>query len=197
MPIQYCGSKVLNTKRTTLRPFTTKDCESMFAYCSDPETTQFMRFSTHKSREETMSVLTSWEKEYEMGKFLNWAIVCHECGELIGSIGLAAIDEYHCLGECGYILRKDHWGKGLATECLACIIDFCFRIGFHRIECVHSVENPASGRVMQKVGMIKEGIKRSYYPTDHGYVDCVLYSILPSDCLHQVEQNIARTDINE
>ena len=87
----------------------------MFKYASDKESTQFMRFSTHQSIQDSKDIINIWVKESANPAFYNWAIVCKECNELIGSIGLVDVNEFHLLAEVGYILRRDHWRKGLAT----------------------------------------------------------------------------------
>ena len=70
------------------------------------------------------------------------------------------------------------------TECLRRVIQYCFEeLNFNRLEACHAVENPASGRVMKKAGMKEEGVKRQYFPTDHGYIDTVMYAITSSDYL--------------
>ena len=121
----------------------------MFKYASDKESTQFMRFPTHQSIQDSKDIINIWVKESANPAFYNWAIVCKECNELIGSIGLVDVNEFHLLAEVGYILRRDHWRKGLATEALSTVIRFCFeRLGMNRLESCHSIENPASGRVM-------------------------------------------------
>ena len=184
MPITHKGSKVLETTRLVLRPFVVGDANAMFKYASDPETTKFMRFSPHKSVQETTELLTMWEEEAKQPTFYNWAVVCKECNEVIGSIGMVDVKEFHSQAEVGYIIRKDHWKKGLMTECLQRVIQFCFEeLNFNRLEACHSIENPPSGRVMEKAGMKREGVKRQYFPTDHGYVDSIMYAITRSDYL--------------
>ena len=182
MSIHHLGSVVLETKRLLLRQFVATDAPDMFKYASDKETTQFMRFPTHQSLQDSKDIIDSWAKEYNNKNFYNWAVVCKECGEVIGSIGMLDVNEFHRLAEVGYILRKDHWGRGLATEALRRVVRFCFDdLGFFRLEALHSVENPASGRVMIKAGLVREGVRREYFPSDHGLIDCITYGITRSD----------------
>lgn len=182
MPLHHLGTKVLESTHVILRPFTVSDAPAMYAYASDPETTRFMRFETHQSVEETIALLTQWEQDYKSEKYYSWAVVCKECNEVIGSIALLNVNEFHSQADCGYCYRKDHWGRGIGTECLRRVIQFGFEeLGANRLEALHSVENPASGCVMKKSGMKREGVKREYFPTDHGYVDCIMYAITASD----------------
>lgn len=182
MFITHKGTKTLDTVRLILRRFQSSDDQAMFKYASDKETTRFMRFPVHKSIEDSREIIRQWSEEYRNMNFYSWAIVCRECNEVIGSIAINDVNEFHRQGEVGYIIRKDHWGKGLMTEALCRVIRFCFdELNFQRLESLHSVENPASGRVMVKAGMVNEGTKRNYFPTDHGYMDCPMYAITRED----------------
>ena len=94
MPIHHLGSVVLETKRLLLRPFVATDAPAMFKYASDKETTQFMRFPTHRSLQDAKDIIDLWVKEYTNKNFYNWAVVCKECGEVVGSIGLLDVNEF-------------------------------------------------------------------------------------------------------
>ena len=81
--------------------------------------------------------------------------------------------------ETGYCLGRRWWGRGIATEALRAVIDFLFaQVNFHRVAAVHDPNNPASGRVMQKAGMTREGMLRQSALIKGRFVDSVVYSIL-------------------
>ena len=82
-------------------------------------------------------------------------------------------------GEVGYSLSRAHWNRGYMTEALKAVIDFGFEVLLlNRIEAQHETANPASGRVMAKAGMQKEGVLRSRIFNKGKYVDVALYAIL-------------------
>jgi ribosomal-protein-alanine N-acetyltransferase len=81
-----------------------------------------------------------------------------------------------------YYLAEKAWGKGYMTEILKRVIDFCFdELGLNRVEADHFARNPASGRVMEKAGMTKEGLARQKYCKDGEFLDAVLYAIVKGD----------------
>src|SRR3982750_3610086 len=93
------------------------------------------------------------------GTSATFAIVERESAKLVGAISLM-IKREHRRAELGYWIALDCWNLGYATEASARIIDFGFEeLGLHRIEARHFIRNPASGRVMQKLGMQQEGVE--------------------------------------
>ena len=84
--------------------------------------------------------------------------------------------------ELGYSLARPLWGRGYMTEALRRVIAFTFdTMDMNRIEAQHELANPASGRVMEKCGMRREGILRQRLYNKGQYVDVALYAILRSD----------------
>lgn len=159
--MNHQGSKVLTTERLVLRPFKASDAEAMFEnWASDPEVTKFLTWTPHKSVEETRALLTLWEEESKRPDVYHWAIALS--GEVVGDIALVAIHGENAV--TGYCLSRKHWGKGIMTEAYAAVLKYLFEeVGFHRIESCHSVENPASGKVMEKCGLKFEGVKRKAF----------------------------------
>jgi len=109
-----------------------------------------------------------------------WLICLIDSGETIGDCGIH-IDLKHRRGVLGYLIRPDHWGRGIATEAVSAVIEYCFshlNPPLNRIEADHYIENPASGRVLEKLGFAKEGVLRSYIYKDGAPRDVVRWSRL-------------------
>lgn len=159
--MEHKGSKVLTTRRLILRPFRADDAEEMFRnWASDPEVTKFLTWTPHKNIEETRALLTLWEEEAKKPETYHWAITF--AGELIGDIALVAVHGENAL--TGYCLSRKFWGKGIMTEAYSAVLKYLFEeVGFHRIESCHSLENPASGKVMEKCGLKFEGVRRKAF----------------------------------
>ena len=101
--------------------------------------------------------------------------------ELIGCIGLV-LESRHNKAEVGYWLGIPYWGQGYMTEALGAILHFGFdQVGLNRIFATHLTRNPASGRVMQKAGMVYEGTQRQSVPKYGIYEDLAFYAILRED----------------
>ena len=82
----------------------------------------------------------------------------------------------------GYCMSRAHWRKGVMPEALKAVVDFLFdEVGFNRIEAEHDVNNPASGRVMEKAALRYEGTLRQSGRNNQGIVDLVWRAILRSD----------------
>ena len=80
--------------------------------------------------------------------------------------------------ELGYNIHPDHWGKGYATESVRAILEFTFtRTDLHRVWAGYFPENPASGRVMEKCGMRREGVQKDQILRFGTYRDLVLMGI--------------------
>jgi ribosomal-protein-alanine N-acetyltransferase len=103
-------------------------------------------------------------------------------GRVVGTVSLLIESPTHRRGEIGYILRRDHWGKGYATEAAALMIDLAFRdLGLNRVWAVCDPDNPASARVMEKVGMRFEGCLRGDLLVRGAFRDSLLYGIVADD----------------
>jgi ribosomal-protein-alanine N-acetyltransferase len=90
--------------------------------------------------------------------------------------------ESNSSAEIGYSFSRSEWNRGFATEALHAVIDSAFSVlPLNRIEAQHDIRNPASGRVMEKCGMKKEGLLRQRIRNKGELVDVVLYAVLRSD----------------
>ena len=73
------------------------------------------------------------------------------------------ISRAHGKGELGYWIAKDDWNRGYATEAARAVVRYAFdELGLRRVHAGHLVRNPASGRVMEKIGMRREGVWRQH-----------------------------------
>ena len=125
--------------------------------------------------------IASHKKEYEAGTNVVFAVVLRESMKLIGAIGLT-IDRSAQKGELGYWIGRSFWGRGYCTEAATAVLDYGFMaLGLNRISAGHFARNPASGRVMEKIGMIVEGTARQDMIKWGNYEDLVLYGILRNE----------------
>jgi RimJ/RimL family protein N-acetyltransferase len=102
---------------------------------------------------------------------------------LMGAIGLT-LAMPHARGEMGYWIGKPYWGRGYCTEAARAVLDFGFvELGLQRIFARHMDSNPASGRIMEKIGMQYEGCLRQHVNKWGQSVNINLYGILRSEYL--------------
>ncbi len=113
------------------------------------------------------------------GKSVVFCMELEDVGALAGTIGLRDIDAEHLQAELGFWVAVERWGQGYATEAARAIIGFGFeQLGLNRIYAHHMVRNPASGRVLAKVGMKREGLLRQRVRKWGVFEDVVLMALL-------------------
>jgi [ribosomal protein S5]-alanine N-acetyltransferase len=181
------GTVALETESLILRSFTTDDAEDMFLnWASDAEVARYLSWVPHASVDVTRQVLTDWVNAYENIDNYNWAIVPKEYGKVIGHIAVNEISEKNLRCSIGYCISRVFWNKGITTEAYKIVIDFLFsEVGVNRIQAKHDSDNPASGKVMEKVGMKYEGTLRQYRTRKDGsFGSSKMYSILRDDYLN-------------
>jgi len=115
------------------------------------------------------------------GQFITFAIVLAETGQLCGAIGLQLNPRDHN-AEIGYWIGAEFWGRGICTEAALAVLAFGFdELNLHRIHSGHFASNPASGRVMEKLGMTWEGCLREHVCKWGRFEDRVDYGILATE----------------
>ncbi len=181
--LKHKGTKTIKTPRLTLRPFTYEDAQAMYDnWAGDEEVTRFLTWPAHGCMEISQLVLEDWVDGYKKDDFYQWAIVPDELGQPIGSISAVKIDERIESAHIGYCIGKAWWNRGFTSEALRAVIEFFFReVNALRIEAFHATENPASGAVMRKCGMVHEGTLRGGGWCNRGIVDIECYGILRSE----------------
>ena len=179
--MEHKGSIVLETERLILRPFREEDAQEMFDnWASNPNVTKYVTWPPHTSVEATKSLLREWGMGYFLPDFYQWAIELKELGQVIGNIAVVNIDEKIDACEIGYCLGEAWWNKGIATEAFKRVIDFLFaEVQANRISARHDTDNPASGKVMQKSGLVYEGtLRQAGKNNTNPLCDLAIYAIL-------------------
>ncbi len=142
----------LYTKRLILRPFREDDAEAMFKnWTQDERVAKYCRWYPHADISQTIYYLNfCLETKY------SWAITLKDIDEPIGAIDLSDKND-NGVNEIGYVLAYNYWGKGIMTEAVNSVIKELFNSGFDKLGAKHEVNNVASGKVLEKCGMIYIG----------------------------------------
>ena len=153
--------KKLETERLILRKFKIEDANQMYNnWATDPECNKYLEWELHNDIEETKEIIQKWIDEYEVGSY-HWVVELKSTKELIGSISVVKNHKKDLNCEVGYCYGSKYWGNGYATEALKQVIEYLLNeCEFYLVEAYHISGNPASGKVMQKTGMIKDAILR-------------------------------------
>lgn len=182
MPV-HKGTVEIKTKHLLLRRYTLDDVQPMFdCWANDERVTRYLTWNPHGEPEVTKYIIGLWCADYDKPDHYQWAIEFD--GKLVGGISVVSYVESAERAEIGYCMGVDYWGKGIMTEAVKAVADFLFaEVGCNRIEITHLAENPASGRVAQKCGFTKEGVRREYFNKNGVFHDDVIYSLLRKDWL--------------
>ena len=157
MTLTHKGTVTLTTERLILRRFTEGDAQAMYDnWAADEKVPKFLAWNLHESVEFTRELLTQWVADYGNPECYHW-VIGYE-GTVIGSINLHAISNKSLRAELGYCVGSKWWNMGIMTEAARAVLSFAFsEVGMNKVCALHDTENVGSGRVMQKLGMIREG----------------------------------------
>jgi ribosomal-protein-alanine N-acetyltransferase len=150
----------IETERLILRKPRMDDAPAVFSgWVQDPEVTRFLTWRPHENIGQTESMLARAITEWEGDARFQYMITLKNA-DLIGRIQLRI--EGHRT-ELGYVMNKSFQGKGYMTETVRAIINWAFQQpNIYRVYATTSVDNIASQRVMEKAGMLQEGLLRKY-----------------------------------
>ncbi len=172
----------LTSPRLLLRAFTLADVPRLVALADNYEVAKNTLNIPHPYRgEDARRWVQISQENYQQHTSYAFAIELKATGELIGGIGLTP-DWRFDRAEAGYWLGQDYWGRGLASEALAALLRFGFgELKLNKIYATHIASNPASGRVMLKNGMVKEGELAQHTKRDGHYHDLWQYRLLRAE----------------
>jgi len=174
----------LQTERLKLRLITLSDLLAIHHLHSLPETDEFNTLGIPKSIDETKSIIELWILENQRPEINNYTFCIEQnlTSQFIGLVALKLRNRKFRCAEVWYKLHADYWVKGFATESVNILLDFGFdKLNLHRIEAGCAVDNIRSIKVLEKVGMMREGRKRQILPLKSGWSDNFEYAIIETD----------------
>ena len=180
------GTKYLETERLSLRRISLNDANNIYReILSNKERLHFIDWNyaagTNAAKTFIESIIDSYPREH----YFFWVIEEKVRQDFVGCILVCNSDEKRRLAEIEYVASDKTQGHGYMTEALSKVIDFLIKeVGYYRIEGVCNIENKASARVMEKAGMVLEGILRGRalnLNEDGNPGDLKMYSFIPSD----------------
>jgi [ribosomal protein S5]-alanine N-acetyltransferase len=170
----------LETNRLLLRKPALADAPTLFAaYMPDPEVTRYVQWRPHTHIEQTLAFLRSCLEAWDSGKRFPYVITLKGADNPVGMV------DFHINGTTvglGYVIGRAFWGHGYVPEAVRAVIDWALnQPEIYRVNASCDVENHASARVLEKVGMQREGVLRRYmiHPSlSPEPRDCYLYAIV-------------------
>lgn len=141
----------IETDRLFLRSWQEADLPDFYEYARVDGVGQMAGWAPHDSMEKSRQILSHFIRDKK-----TFAIELKETGKVIGSLGLEERDWENAPGfgrEIGYVLSKDHWGRGLMPEAVKAVISYCFEtLDYDWLSCGHFLRNDRSRRVVEKCG---------------------------------------------
>jgi [ribosomal protein S5]-alanine N-acetyltransferase len=167
----------VRTARLSLREFVATDFAAVHAYSSDPRVTRYLFFGPRDedSTAEYLEELLASQREQPRTRF-ELAVVEIASGKLIGACDLSLIEA--SVVDLGYMLGAKQWGKGYATEIALALVDAAFfDLRAQRVISTVDVNNAASIRVLEKIGMRWEAVYRRHRRAKNRWWDCHLFTL--------------------
>ena len=174
----------LKTSRLKVQELSFADLNYVHRLHSLPEIDEFNTIGIPNSVKNTELLLMEWIEQQNAFPRMSYIFTVRhiETNQFIGLIALTLGKLTYKIAEVWYKTYPAYWGQGYTTEALTTLLKFGFiDLGLHRIEAGCAVENKASLRVLEKVGMTQEGRKREILPIRGKWIDNYFYSILESD----------------
>jgi len=173
----------IETPRLVLRDLVDGDGPSVHAYASDAATVRLLDWGPNTAEDTTrfLSMARASSKAAPRTAY-HLAIVLSATQRLIGGCRIEVRSDASRNGDIGYVLARDVWGQGFATEAGHALVAFGFQsLALHRIWATCDVENRASARILEKIGMQQEGLLRQNVRRRGEWRDSYLYAILEPD----------------
>lgn len=177
-------SMIIECERLILKEISFEDVEFIHELYTYPEVDEYNTLGIPINREATIKIIEPFIKDQKTKprKSYHWKIQLKETNDFIGLCGLIPSNDLYKLGELYYKLIPSSWGKGYATELSKNIVKFGFdTLRLHKIEADVATENIGSIKVLEKIGMIKEGIRRKLLPIRGEWKDSFHFAIVEDD----------------
>ena len=170
----------LETERLLLKQVEADDQQFIFEGLSHPEVIPFFGVR-YDSFEATQKQMDWYAKAYEEGTGGPWKIIDKATGDKIGVVAFYYYKAEHKKAEVGFWIFPQYWNKGIVTEALNAVINYCQKEkDIHRLEAFVETENDASCRVLEKAGFVYEGTMRDCEIKDGRFISLRIYSYLSS-----------------
>ena len=165
-----------------MRRYKDSDAKDVLEYSSDAETLKYLGWGTPpQSIQDARNEIYN----YALSRPGIYAIELKSNAKCIGEIGLE-LSTPNEKATVSFLLNSKYWGRGIMSEALEAILKLCFeKLELNRVEADHFSENEASGRVMEKCGMKKEGVARGVYKDKDVFRDEVRYGAVRSEWLER------------
>lgn len=148
-------------RRVDLRWLTPEDAPAIFATFGDPAVMEFWSSPPLVDVTAAAQLIAQIHELFHARRLFQWGICLRDTGEVIGTCTLFNLNRAHRRAELGFALRRNAWGKGLASEAIGLLLGFAFEsLDLHRLEADADPQNERSLRLLERHGFRREGYLR-------------------------------------
>jgi [ribosomal protein S5]-alanine N-acetyltransferase len=171
---------ILETDRLILRPIEEFDAPALLPFVSDGDVAyNLLRMPHPYPEEQLVPFIRRCVAAMERREQFDMVVILKATGQAIGMCSLDDVLWQHMRAEIGYYLGKPYWGHGYMTEAAKRMLEFGFwELGLERIHAYCFVRNTASARILEKIGMTREGCCRRAIKKADGFLDVFIYGII-------------------
>jgi [ribosomal protein S5]-alanine N-acetyltransferase len=146
------------TERLVLRKPKASDAAAVYEYGRDPEVARYMDWPRLSDLREAIASTERALQRWESGAEYTWRITVRPDDTPIGAVACRLSGH---TADLGFVLARPHWGKGYATEAARGVLDWAIALeGVNRVRATCDVDNVASTRVLERIGMLRQGLSR-------------------------------------
>jgi ribosomal-protein-alanine N-acetyltransferase len=181
---------IIETERLLLREVTLDDLSELHTYYTKIENSASATWEVHTTEEETKKEIVEIIENYRAGKEAHWAVCDKKTGAIMGLGGIFGYIPKHHKATMGWGFDSKYWGNGYATELGRACVEYGMKyLQLNRIDAVVRVDNIASRKVLEKIGMSLSACFRQYWKVKGELLSHYQFVILKKDILRQLKQS--------
>ena len=173
----------IETDRLIIRRMQDRDLRDFLEYESHPEHTCYLSRESYSENQAREFIARARDlPDTTEGQYLHLAVELKSTGIMIGTVCVKVVSQAHRQGDLGWFLHRDYQRQGLATEASRALLEYVFTtLGLHRITAHCDALNTRSRRMMERLGMRREGFYRGIAFFDQVWHDQYGYAILEDE----------------
>jgi ribosomal-protein-alanine N-acetyltransferase len=169
---------ILETERMRLTPLVVDDTQYIFPLMADAEVMAFWDVGEIDDPDVIANIVVGQIEEMAQGRAVYWTMRSLGDGQFIGTCDLSEIDRRHRRAEVGFMLGREAWGQGYASEAMQAVLSYAATQGLRRLLARTHLGNRRSESLLEKLGFVEEGMLRGHVLRDGERRDCRLFGLL-------------------
>jgi ribosomal-protein-alanine N-acetyltransferase len=169
---------ILETERMRLTPLVADDTLHIFPLMADAEVMAFWDIGEIDDPDVIANIVAGQVEEMAQGRAVYWTLRTLDDDRFLGACDLSEIDRRHRRAEVGFMLGREAWGQGFASEAMQAVLSYAATLGLRRLMARTHLGNRRSEALLEKLGFEEEGMLRGHVLRDGERRDCRLFGLL-------------------